>query len=92
MTCEATIWAEGYHTALHDFGIRPTGKQIEGLTRNPYTSPHRARTQLNDFERNEIRNALGYHFEDCPAEAADQLLIVETIVERILARRPARGA
>ena len=39
-----------------------------------------------------VRNALSYHFEDCPTEWDTQTGIVIAVVERILSRRPDRGA
>lgn len=85
-------WNEGYVTALNDFGIRVTNEDIETrISRNPHTDLIARRT-LTDYECHEIRNALGYHFEDCPGDWDTQTEIVTTIVRRILARRPDRTA
>lgn len=85
-------WHEGYATALHDFDIRVTDQDItERVTHNPHGSRLGAQ-RLSEYERHEIRNALSYHFEDCPGDWDLQAQILETIVERILSRRPERTA
>lgn len=86
------IWNEGYCTALADFGIQPTGKDIkERISPNPH-STRRERQRLTDYERHEIARALGYHFDDCPGDRETQTEIMTVVVERILSRRPERGA
>jgi hypothetical protein len=89
MAREAAAWHEGYATALHDFDIRVTDEQIPNLSRNPHGG--HLDTSLTEYERAEIRQALSYHFEDCPGEWDLQAEIVSTIVERILSRRPGRA-
>lgn len=93
MGSQAGAWEEGYHTALHDFGIQVTEKDItERVSKNPHAR-REGRTRLSEFERFEIRHALGYHFNDClTPEFEDQAMIIETIVERILTRRPERAS
>lgn len=90
MAREAAAWHEGYSTALHDFDIRVTSDQIPKLSRNPHGDG--VDESLTEYERAEIRQALGFHFEDCPGEWDPQAEIVTIIVERILSRRPGRGA
>lgn len=87
----SAAWSEGYVTALVDFGITPTDETMAKATPNPYGSRN-GRRQLSDYERHEIRHALGYHFEDCPGDWDTQAEILQTITERILSRRPERSA
>lgn len=89
MVREAAIWHEGYVTALHDFDVDITDAKIATATKNPHEFT--ARTRLTDYERHELRNALSYHFEDCPGEWDLQAEIVTVVVERILSRRPERA-
>lgn len=45
---------------------------------------------LADYERAELRAALGYHFDECAdgvADLDDQLTVLGAVVERILGRR-----
>lgn len=43
---------------------------------------------LSEFERNELRQALMFHFEDClHSDFEQQWLVIECVVERILNRR-----
>lgn len=82
----ARAWGEGYATCAHDqdIPVRP-----ELASPNPYECGPVDR--LNDFERFELRTALGYHFNDCAtADWENQVLIIETVVERMLSRRPSR--
>lgn len=87
----AAAWSEGYVTAMRDFSVKPTDDMMAWATPNPYGSRN-GRRQLSDYERHEIRHALGYHFEDCPGDWDTQTEILETIAERILSRRPERNA
>lgn len=85
-------WNEGYLTALRDFGVQVSGKDLETrVSENPHDTPA-GRRRLSDYERRELRSALGYHFEDCLGDWEMQAEIVETTVERILSRRPERDA
>lgn len=91
----SAAWHEGYVTCLWDFHIQPTTEQMVLSTGNPHAD-RSARRVLTDYERFEIRNALGYHFGHlgCDDDAAreDMAVILDVIVERILSRRPERGA
>lgn len=89
------IWDEGYVTCLWDFGIQRTTEQAIKASENPHGS-RIARRELTDYERFEIRNALGYHFGYQNCDRVDELeetaQILEVLVLRILSRRPERGA
>jgi len=91
-------WHEGYMTALIDFEVAVTDEGISRSTKNPHSCRPLDRDDLTAYEKHEIRNALGYHFDpfgppaDCRDDYDLQAEILETIVLRILARRPARGA
>lgn len=96
----AAAWHEGYVTCLWDFHIQPTTEQMVLSSTNPHAD-RSARRILTEYERFEIRNALGYHFghKDLPGHGCGDEVgrdetaeILEVIVERILARRPERGA
>ena len=91
MAGESAAWHEGYVTALRDFDCTVTDEKMAAATKNPYGNKGHA-GRLSEYERFEIRHALGYHFEDCPGEWDLQTEILEVIVERILSRRPERGS
>lgn len=92
MASLGAAWDEGYKTALRDFNIEVTGKDLEErVTRCPH-GDNIDRTGLTEYEKFELRNALGYHFEDCPGEWDLQTEIVVAVVGRILSRRPDRTA
>lgn len=89
---DGAVWHDGYCTALKDFGIRVTEDDIENrISKNPH-GDRIGRRRLTEYERREIRTALGYHFDDCPVDFDLQAEIVTTVVERILSRRPERAA
>ena len=93
MGTNSALWHEGYITALRDFDIHPSDEDLSfRMSRNPHADPI-ARRELTDNERHEIRASLRYHFDDCASdELEEQATIIDVVVERILARRPARSA